>query len=182
MSPGEWLYYAAHRLFYPLLSDNEELIAAQFDFPFNQEKIDNPRTHDFLGYQALLAVRGDWEQVSTRSRRFLTDPAPKMKKYQTDYRFFEALARGEPLKMVEALRELTSPKLARFRNNEFGLVFSDRFVASHAVIYAKIAWRHGYRIEIDTPYIPHDWLPVSPIASYSDPYAFMSRFPLTKTQ
>jgi hypothetical protein len=71
------------------------------------------------------------------------------------------------------LTELTSPKVAKVRNSEPALGFTERLIATHAVIYAKIAWRHGFRVKIDTPWIPAAWLPVDPLSQYVDPYGFM---------
>ena len=41
------------------------------------------------------------------------------------------------------------------------------------MIYAKIAWRSGYEVEVDLPCIPKEWLPVTPLDNYDEHYDFL---------
>ena len=99
-----------------------------------------------------------------------------MKKYLIDHRFYLALARDDKPSMETVLSELTSRKIARVRNNEQAFGFTHFFIGTHAVIYAKIAWRHGYKVQVDTPFIPAAGLPIAPVPAYHDPYPFMQAF------
>jgi hypothetical protein len=54
-------------------------------------------------------------------------------------------------------------------------------IANHATLYAKIAWRHGHELAVDTPMIPKEWLPVQPLAAYEDPYEFMRAYEIKGT-
>lgn len=96
-----------------------------------------------------------------------------MKKYEIDHRFYLALARHDVSGMEAVLQELTSPKVCKVRNVEQAFGFTEKLIATHAVIYAKIAWRHGFRVEVETPWIPQDWLPMAPLAECVDLYDFM---------
>jgi len=78
--------------------------------------------------------------------------------------------------MEAVLNELTSPKVARVRNFEPAFGLTENLIATHATIYAKIAWRHGYEVEVDSPWVPKEWLPIAPVASYEDPWPFMQSF------
>ncbi|MFP3565314.1 Imm49 family immunity protein [Paraburkholderia sp. SIMBA_030] len=98
-----------------------------------------------------------------------------MKKYEIDHRFYLALSRKDVPGMEAVLQELTSPKVSKVRNVEQAFGFTEKLIATHAVIYAKIAWRHGFQVNVDTPWIPQEWLPITPLADYVDPYDFMSR-------
>ncbi|HEE5406538.1 TPA: immunity 49 family protein, partial [Acinetobacter baumannii] len=100
----------------------------------------------------------------------------KDKKYLIDHRFYLALANGDKSEMENVLTELTSPKIAKVRNFEFAFTFTEHFIATHAVIYSKLAWRNGYQLNIDTPWIPKEWLPVEPLAEYPEPWEFMREF------
>jgi hypothetical protein len=165
----------------PLLSDHEPLIRwlMHNDRPYDMGRAENHRTYDFHGYQALLALRGEWDRLAARCERVLADePVAKKKKHLIDRRFYLALARGDKPGMEAVLSELTSSKIARVRNNEQAFAFTHFFIGTHAVIYAKIAWRHGYKVEVDTPFIPREWLPISPLPAYHDPYPFMQAFPI----
>ena len=78
--------------------------------------------------------------------------------------------------MESALAELTSPKVARVRNEVFELTVASRFVAPFASLYMKVASRHGYTLDIDTVLIPKAWVPVSPLPEYLEPYEFMRQW------
>lgn len=176
MEPGVW--YPAYLLLMPLLSDHEKLIGwfAHNNRPFDIVRADNPTTPEFHGYQALLALRGEWKTLEERCLRIIGHSSSKMKKYEIDHRFYLALARQDAEGMEAVLRELTSPKIAKIRNVEQAFGFTEKLIGTHAVIYAKIAWRHGFQVKVDTPWIPAEWLPVAPLPSYADPYGFMREF------
>lgn len=165
--------------FCPLLSDHDDLIrwfaqCTESPFPLDAEKVN--ALGSFLGMQMLLALRGDWERVVQRSEAVLAAEPPRQKKYLIDYRFYIALARGDVPQMESILAELTSPKIARVRNNEFEFGLTEHFISTWGVIYAKLAWRHGYQVQVDTPWVPKEWLPIAPLPVYEDPYPFMRGF------
>ncbi|MFM0072240.1 Imm49 family immunity protein [Paraburkholderia sediminicola] len=175
MDPKTW--YPAYLLLMPLLSDHEGLIQwfAHNDRPFDIARANDPATPEFHGYQALLAVRGEWRALEDRCLRIIGHSPSKMKKYEIDHRFYLALARKDVPGMEAVLQELTSPKVSKVRNVEQAFGFTEKLIATHAVIYAKIAWRHGFQVNVDTPWIPQEWLPIAPLADYVDPYDFMRR-------
>ena len=39
--------------------------------------------------------------------------------------------------------------------------------------YLKLAWLRGMEIEIDSEYIPKEWLPYQPLEEYTIPYWFL---------
>jgi hypothetical protein len=162
----------------PLLSDHELLIDwfSKHELPFNGSRSANTSTAEFHGYQAVLAIRGDWPQLEKRASQILDSPVVTMKKYEVDHRFYLALARGDLGGMESALNELTSPRVARVRNVEQAFGFTEKLIATHAVIYAKIAWRHGYKVAVPSAFVPPEWLPVHPLPSDEDPYDFMAEF------
>ncbi|MCW8209337.1 hypothetical protein D8B24_20540 [Verminephrobacter aporrectodeae subsp. tuberculatae] len=170
----------------PLLADNEELLSW---FTSNDlmpaKNRNNPRQNSFLWSQMMYALHGDWAIVEERAQKMLAMAPPAQKKYMIDEHFYLALARGDLAGMEAALTELTSPKVARFRNNDFSFSYTHFFIGADAVMYAKLAWMHGHPVKIDTPYIPQEWLPVAPLSTYKDPYDFMRTFdihePLART-
>jgi hypothetical protein len=174
--PKRW--FPTYLLLAPLLSDHEGLISwfSRNDQPFDMERANDIRTAEFHGYQALLALRGEWETLEERCLRIIGHSPTKMKKYEVDHNFYLALARQDIARMEGSLSELTSPNVAKVRNAEQALGFTEKLIGAHAVIYAKIAWRHGFQIRIDTPWIPEEWPPVNPLASYVDPYDFLGEY------
>jgi hypothetical protein len=171
-------WYPAHLLLMPLLSDQEKLIDwfASNDVPFDLTRANDPSTADFHGYQALLALRGEWRTLEERCIKVIGHSIKKMKKYEIDHQFYLALARHDVVGMEKILEELTSPKIAKIRNIEQAFGFTGKLISTHAVVYAKIAWRHGFELLINTPWIPKEWLPIFPLEDYEDPYVFMKNF------
>lgn len=164
------------QLLKPLLSNNPKLIDwfAHCDWVYDLGRAENTKTHDFWAYQAVVALRGEWDRLEERCERLFRDPprASSEQKYQVDHQFWLALARREVGRMQDVLQELVSPKARRARSNsESG--FTDDLVSTSAVVYAKIAWFHGYEVQVDTPYIPAEWLPMQPLGHYDNHYAFL---------
>ncbi|EXS30044.1 hypothetical protein J690_0725 [Acinetobacter sp. 742879] len=176
----EW--FPAYKHLYALLSDNEEIISwysqhrVSYDRQGSIKDRDNPRKPDFHGYQLILALNHEWDKLRERCELILQTDLKKDKKYLIDHRFYLALANGDKTEMENVLTELTSPKIAKVRNFEFAFTFTEHFIATHAVIYSKLAWRNGYQLNIDTSWIPKEWLPVEPLLEYPEPWEFMKEF------
>jgi Immunity protein 49 len=64
------------------------------------------------------------------------------------------------------------PKALASRSNDEG-GFTEDLISTPAFIYAKIAWRHGYEVVVDSPFVPSEWLPISPLDRYENHYAFL---------
>ncbi|MCU4386083.1 immunity 49 family protein [Acinetobacter haemolyticus] len=178
----EW--FPAYKHLYALLSDNEEIISwyAKHRLPYDRQGSikdrDNPRKPDFHGYQLILALNYEWELLRERCELILSTELKKDRKYLIDHRFYLALANGDKTEMENILTELTSPKISKIRNHEFAFTFTEHFISTFAVIYAKLAWRNGYQLDIDTPWIPKEWLPIQPLDEYPEPWDFMKKFDL----
>lgn len=163
--------------FYALLSDHEPVIRWMQQQPphsklFKQRMV-NPNQNEYRYYQLTLALNGQWDELGSRADVFLQNIPAKMKKFAPDMRFYRALAQQDKAGMEDALAELTSPKVARVRNEVFELVVASKFVSPFACLYAKTASRHGFNLDIDTVFIPQAWLPHCPLPAYPDPYDFM---------
>ncbi len=159
----------------PLVSDNERLIDwfCQFSDIRDAKRIESVTTPDYIGYQIILAVKGEWELLAERCERMSANPPKgKTNRFLLDNEFFLALATKNIGKMESVLTELVSPKLIKARaDSESG--YSEGLISTYGVIYAKIAWRHGFEVKVDTPYIPAEWLPVRPLQVYNAHYNFL---------
>ncbi|MCS4300149.1 MULTISPECIES: Imm49 family immunity protein [Acinetobacter] len=180
-NPNEW--FPAYEFFHAILSDQQEIISwyTQFKLPYCSsagaiKDRDNPKRSDFHGYQILLALNGEWDELRQRCELILSLDLKKDKKYLIDHRFYLALANGDQREIENVLTELTSPKIAKVRNYEFAFTFTEHFISTFATLYAKLAWMSGYEVQIDTPYIPKEWLPITPLNSYPEPWKFMQDF------
>jgi hypothetical protein len=164
------------RLLKPLLSDENELIDwfSHYDQAYDMKRVEDHKAHDFFAYQSIVALQGDWLRLLKRCDKVLNDPpgASKEQKYLLDHHFYKALAQGDMGKMQSVLQELLSSKVLKARgDDENG--FTEDLIFTPAVIYAKIAWRHGYEVKVDSPYVPAEWLPVEPLKEYDNHYDFL---------
>jgi len=160
-----------------VLSDAPDCVelCGRYEKLLDKDEVEKHKRAPFFVNQFLLALRGDWPRLRERCEKVLADPPSALKKFNADEEFYLALANTDIKGMRRALEYLVSPKGLRARNNgESG--YTEDLISTPACMYAKLAWRHGYRIEIDTPYIPREWLPVVPLANYDEPYPFMRRF------
>ena len=158
-----------------LVADYEPLIAwfCNNNDIFDAKRVQSTTTADFVAYQVRLAVQGDFAQLRERCARLSArPPAGPKKRFLLDNDFFIALTEGDKAAMEAVLHELTSPASIRRRlDSESG--YSEGLISTFGVIYAKVAWRHGYEVVVDTPYIPAEWLPLKPLAHYDAHYDFL---------
>lgn len=163
-------------LLMPLASNHAGVVEwlADHDEIYDLERAEKHKTWDFLAYQGVVALREDWPRLIERSERVLADPPkdPAYQKYLIDHRFCVALGRGDLTAMEDALAQMCQPKLVRSRaNDESG--YTEDLIFTPAVIFAKLAWRSGYPVKVDSPYVPAEWLPMDPLPSYDKHYDFL---------
>ncbi len=178
--------YLIEDLLWPLISDNEEVIDwyRQNEAMYHPSKPsidggdkDNPKSWMYYRYQSWLALNQRWDELGDRCERILSmqSEIKKDRSYLIDHRFYLALARGDVTQMQTALLEKCEPSQRKVRHDqESGLTHN--FIVSYATLFAKLAWRSGYELELDTPWIPKEWLPVQPLPKYEDPWPFMKSF------
>ena len=169
----------------PLVSDCSSLVEwlSNLETPYspdgyysNPKRTSNPAKPDFTDYNVLLALRGEWALLAERSERFLKQEATRRHNYRSDHRFFIGLASGDRSAMRAALAELVDPALMARRTYDDESSATRRFICTSAIVYAKIAARHGHTVALDSPWVPPPWMPISPLAAYADPYPFMRAF------
>lgn len=178
--------YLTEDLLWPLISDNEEVIDwyRQNQSMYHPEKPsidggdkDNPKSWMYYRYQSWLALNKRWDELGQRCERILAmqDEIKKDRSYLIDHRFYLALARGDASSMTNVLMEKVRPAERKRRYlQQSGLTWD--LIDSYATLFAKLAWRSGYELELDTPWIPKEWLPVKPLDKYEDPWPFMQTF------
>lgn len=162
----------------PLLSNNKSVIRwfAHYDVAYDLTRVEDHKTPDFLAYQAIVALRGEWPRLLERCHQVLADPpqGSEQQKYFGDHKFFLGLARQDKSAMEDALGAMLSPSAVQGRADDDSGFAAD-LISTAAVIYAKIAWLHGHEVQADSPYIPPEWLPNSPLEHYDPHYSFLGR-------
>lgn len=123
------------------------------------------------------SITGEWRGVIEECLKLSADPPRGVDKLH--YNFFIALAQGEMTWMESILEELTNPAVIQ-RKREYGTGFTQDLLWASSLLYAQLAWRHGYFVNIDSPYVPQEWLPRQSLSEYQDPYEFMKKFDITR--
>lgn len=166
------------QLLKPLVSDNVSLVSwfSRFDSAYDIRRIENPKTEDFFAYQAIIALRGDWSRLKLRCDKVISEQSLGQVggKYFLDNQFYEALSRKDVSGMQGALTQLVTPKLLRARRN-FESGFTEGLISTYAIIYSKIAYLHGIDLDIESRYIPSDWLVIAPNVEYEFQFASLKR-------
>lgn len=185
-TPDDWIGGYGH--FMALASNSPTLIhwfsqCTGNNFRTYQKKIfrNNIGSPEYHAFQAILALQGKWQLLGERAEYILANPpGKKMLKYQLDQRFYLALAKGDITSMEQILSEFTSPKVAKVRNFEQAFSLTEHLLSTFAFIYAKIAWLHGYQVQVDSPWLPMEWLPMTPLSEYKDEFDFIAEYEVFK--
>ena len=171
-------------LLWPLVSDNEEVIAWHAANPMFYESLQDPgrktivTTHEFARLQMHRALAHQWPALAEDCGRALAQPdlfKRHLRPRLVIFEFLLALARGDEATMRSKLLDRCSPR-QRARSFQFESGLTNHFIVAYATLYAKMAWRAGYELDLDTPWIPRDWLPVRPLPHDDEPWPFMKDF------
>ena len=158
-------------LLFPLISDDEAtihwfgqfFISALQDRYKRQPAYEQPFQPAHFTLAMCYAILGSWDSLAQQVEPALTAEPTKLKHYQYDYEFLYALASGNSNKMEDALNQLFSNRVMRYRRTELGFGLVSRLIYGWGFIHTKLAWLHGYPIDIDSPWLPKALLPVKPL-------------------
>jgi Immunity protein 49 len=158
----------------PLLSNNNELIDwfAHYDEIYDMKRVEKVSTVDFMAYQAVVALKGDWPRLIERCNNVIAKPPSSLGRYNEYHHFWLALARGDKQKMEQALQKMANPRVLRTRTGEESPISED-LIFTRIIICMKIAWRNGFEIKVDSPYVPMEWMPNEPLQQYDNHYSFL---------
>ncbi len=169
-----------------LLSDHPDLIqwciASNFGLADSDHK-DEFHTSEFFVKTVYLAMRRQWDQVEERCRRYIENP--RRRPFSSidifEYQYLLALATGDIPAMETSLAQLVTPRALRaYSSSE--TAFTDGLIGSVGLIFAKLAWMNGYEVNINSLYIPQEWLPVQPLGHYEDEFDFMKAYTIDPTK
>ncbi|RXK86056.1 immunity 49 family protein [Filimonas effusa] len=149
---------------YTLLSDNIDLINrySYLKHATFEETINKGTSTPMYILQCI--IRDDWAEFDRSMHIMKNKTVPKLK-MDLDAAYFEAFAEKDKSKMEQILAELVSPVVHKKRNSQ--QTFCD-FISQPALGYAKLAWLKGIEVEVNSPYVPKELLPVKPLESYRE--------------
>ena len=173
--------YSFDNVLFFLLSDSEEIItwlAQDVGSLYGESSskkwrnlVNEPHYHKF---NLFLALQKKWELLAVRSAFALAEGgSKKLSVVHTLYPFYLALANGDTSGMREAILEIISPKRLHKQNQSVSPQ-SRFYLSAWGTIFAKIAMRNGYDLEINSPWIPRECLPIQPLIGYETPYDFLN--------
>lgn len=169
-----------------LISDHSGLIewcaVSNFGLADNDNK-DKFHTSTFFVKTLFLAMRKQWHEVEERCRRYTENPRrrPFSRMDIFEYQYLLALATGDTRAMENNLSEFVSPRGLRTNSSsESGM--TDGLISTFGLLFAKLAWMNGYEVNINSPYIPQEWLPVQPLDHYEDEFDFMEAYTIDPTK
>ena len=177
-----FLDYGLQNISYALLSDNEELIQKYAQLRYQKGKNAELSMDEMVaqGESAIWCntvqffMTNDIKGVERNLNIIETLTLPKLPKNQQelklDYKFYKALLSKDKSKCEELLEQLLSPKIHKKRNDNTVLA---QYVSQPALGYAKLAWRQGIKVEVNSPLIPKEILPIEPLDNYEIPYNFL---------
>ena len=180
-SVGITQLWTCHDFMFPLLSDNPEIIAlyatlspqGKADKPSFAEKRIDPKEGEFQSYMVQTAISGDDAKLKELLEVFTTNGVKRSANYKSTstkfqnavVQFYSGLLAGNIAEMETALKFLGSYKSQN--------PTTENFLAFHAVVMCKLAWLRGYQVQVDSPLVPMEFMPVAPLAHYDDVYEFL---------
>ena len=166
------LHYGVDHVSYAVLSDCEPLIQRYSRLRDSQHDEMKPRGGVYcLAMQHLMAE--DWKGLEEDIPIFR-----KLSQKKGRWGFFaglhlryhEAMLERNLEKVEAVLREFETPE--NLKKRSLGSMI-DKFISHPTLGYAKLAWRHGLEVEVDSPLVPRELLPVQPLSHYEDAYDFL---------
>jgi hypothetical protein len=188
-SHSRFLDFDLPRCLIPVLSDNEKLIQEYSKIRYKTfYRKDESEEMTPLSMDEMVAIgelpiwcntvqffmandkEGVERNLNIIETKTLKNLPKKEEGLKDDYEFYKALHIGDKAKMEEVLEKLTSPKIHKKRNDNPIL---NQYISLPALGYAKLAWRKGIEVEVKSPLVPKELLPVQPLEKYEIPYDFL---------
>ncbi|AEF54856.1 Imm49 family immunity protein [Marinomonas posidonica] len=164
-----------------ILSDYEPLIDwlghRMDEIELDPAKTDIVKEGAFTRLQNILAWQGQLDVLGERAERFVSNPPTNgIKVYLIDQQFYLALAKGDVQGMEAVIKELVSPRKMNHRKGWDSSAYMQGLVVPSALKYSKLAIRYGYELNVDSPHLPKEWLPVNRLVCYEDEFDFMKKY------
>jgi len=176
-----FLDYGLHHISYAILSDNEPLIQryaklryqrgtnAELSMDEMVSEGEMPIWCNTVQFFMVNDTAGVERNLNIIENKTLKKLPKKEEGLKDDYEFYKALHFKDKSKMEEILEKLVSSKIHKKRNDNPVL---SQYISHPAIGYAKLAWRYGLELDINSPLVPKELLPIQPLDKYDIPYDF----------
>jgi hypothetical protein len=156
-------------LFYALLSDNKYVIS-ELSKEETQARLvnrNNPLKGDFDIHMWQLAVRNEDDKLK---EKIIKQANSGRKTARTDAGSGQDLFSLLLKKDKSALKDLIQGRHSHIKGN--GTILED-FMAYQASLETKLCWYRGVPVQIDSPAVPIEFMPVVPLDNYDNVYDFI---------
>ena len=170
----DFLTYGISRNGNVLLSDSKELIEkyGKLTFPGYEERIaKGDRAIIFNTIQKFMIhdYKGIVKNIGIMEEKMV--PKKSRKAEIPFFLFLKSLLEKDKDGLINQLNDFLSEKVRKkWMKNNYVL---KGFTAFPALGFTKLAWQQGIEIEIESPYIPMEMMPIRPNDSYVDAYPFL---------
>ncbi len=156
-------YTNLYSICYALLSDNEFIINE-----FSKLKKENNSI--ILGRLIIVNIQNILKnEYELKSQELLVDLLNKRPQgFKGLDNFFQGLRNGNNILVKKSIEQLISNHGKRGEPELYKDYFSFEISA-----FTKLAWRQGIEVEVNSPLVPKEILPIDPLDNYEIPYDFL---------
>lgn len=165
------LDYGLNHLSYALLSDNMDLIDRYANLTYNNYAKTIANGAATPSYVIQCLIKEDWNEFDRAIGIMKVKTLKKYPAFSLDLKLFEGIAQRNLAKVEEVLTLFVTPKI-HMRRNKLHILLNE-FISHPALGYAKLAWLKGLEVNIDSPLIPRELLPIKPLENYVNDYKFL---------
>jgi hypothetical protein len=161
--------FGTHRAFlYGMLSDNPEVIdwLASVETPRLIGERDDPGLPRFHLHLVQLALKDRHDELEARIAQVAKKaPKPLRGDFASGQDFYSLFLKRDKA----ALEQL----LTRHAKKQTGDPLVEDFLAEGSTYRAKLCWIKGMEVQVDSPLVPMELMPVQPLARYDNEYEFL---------
>lgn len=162
-------FEVGREIFYALFSDNTEIISvmAHMETPELLKDRDNPLRLRFHVHMWQLSILGDYEALQTKVDKLARNGRKGERELAAVGKdFFSLLMRGDKQGLEDLINQHASLKSAD--------PLIENFMSFQGCLEAKVSWLRGIPVQIDSPLVPMELMPVGPLDHYDDVYDFLN--------
>ena len=156
-------------IFYTLLSDSSEVINAvvNLETPELVRERDNPLWSRFHVHMLQLAIRGEDAALREKIEKIAKHgKKPERQASASGQDFYSLLLQRDQA----GLESLIQNKSARIKSAD---PLIEDWMSYLGTLQTKLCWLKGIPVQIDSPLIPMELMPIQPLAHYDDVYDFL---------
>lgn len=155
-------------IFYALLSDNPDMVnaMAQLEPPHFVSARANPLHLQFRVHMWQLVIQGDYEALEAKVERLAKNGRKADRALASENKdFFSLLMRGDRQGLEDLIRQH-----ARIKSDD---PLIEDFMCYQGTLEAKLCWLRGIPVQVDSPLLPMELMPIRPLVHYDDVYDFL---------